>query len=738
MRTNDTSTELEPEPEEGFHFDLKGLLHAMVGKLWLVALLGASAGFIAHYYAGRMPDYFKAKAVMQIEQKEFRAIDLADNTQQDLRYPDLIETITQSFRTRAFMERVSAALALRSDPTFHGGTIAKPVPEEAVLGTLMAGASASVRPKTRLLDVTFVHQSPAVAQKVAQALVDEFLKQRVEQRFSAVESQNAVLVKKSEELRTKLERSEKKLQEYKEGLATVSLEDRRNLVDAKLSSLNSDFSAAKSDRLRLESDIGTLQRAGTQLDSLLTVASVAQDAEVVACRAKVTTQEAEIFVLAQRYREKHPKMIEARNQLTNMRSNLAEAIRSSPRRIQALLDAATGREASLQAAVAEQEQAVLELDQKMIPFRVLKRDVESDRMLYDAIVQKLKESTLTMDIEPVAFRLVESAFGAERLPNRRLIILIAAIAGGCSLGAGYVIVRFFLDSTVKTVDDAERVIGLPVLAAVPFLGRSRTPSEMLALLAKPDSAVSESIRTLRASLSLVGPVSEQRVFMVTSAIPGEGKSFTASNLAVAFAQAGLKTLIIDADLRRPALTRIFGSDPKAPGVAECMTGVTPEFFPTSVDNLLFLPAGGRAPNPAELLSNNRFANLVRNMCEHFDRVVIDTAPVNVVSDTLSLVGCASAICLVVEAGGTSRRIVRRAIELLRRAGVRPAGIVLNRMPKWNGVGYHYYYSSNSKYGGEDTYSGAGYGGEAPAMEPKRTPRATPIAAAKVTSGVGPR
>jgi len=738
MKTNEPKADADPLEEEGYSFDFVGLWHALLRKLWLIALLGALAGAGAYRYVKQMPQYYQSTAVVQIEQKEYKAIDIADSSQQDLRYQDLIETIAQNFRNRSLLERVSATLKLSTEPTFLGGSPAHPVSEEAVISVLQGGAAAAVRQKTRLLDVTFQHRDPKMAQRVAEALVEEFLKQRLDQRYAAMEAQNTVLVKKAETLKGKLENSEKRLQEYKETSATASLEDRRSLVDAKLTALNTDLSSTKSNRLRLESDLKTLEKTGGQPDALLAVTSVSQDPDVVAARERVATLEADMITLAQRYREKHPKMIEARSQLANARGLLDEAIHSAPRRIQSQLQTETEREASLQGAVAEQEKVVLSLDQMMIPFRMLKREVESDRVLYDAIVQKQKEITLTMDMEPVAFRVVEPAVIAEPLGNKRMLILLGAVIGALAAGAGLVVLGFVLDSSVRTVDDAERVLGLPVLAAVPTLGKVKSATEMLALLAKPDSVAAENFRTLRAALSLVGPTAQQKVFMVTSAVPSEGKSFTSSNLAIAFAQAGLRTLLIDADLRRPALTKLFGTDPGAPGVAECMTGVTPTFFPTPTPDLLFLPAGGRAPNPAELLSNSRFTNLVQNMSEHFDRIVIDTAPINVVSDTLSILGCASAICLVVEAGGTSRRLVRRAIELLRRAKVRPTGIVLNRLPKWNGVGYHYYYSSQSKYGGDDTYSGAGYGnGPGAGAAPVATSQPQ-MAMAKLPSNLGPQ
>jgi len=223
---------------------------------------------------------------------------------------------------------------------------------------------------------------------------------------------------------------------------------------------------------------------------------------------------------------------------------------------------------------------------------------------------------------------------------------------------------------------------------------------------KPDSPTAESFRSLRSSLSLLGPVEERRVFLVSSAIPGEGKTTISANIAIAFAQQGSRTLLIDADLRRPSLTKLFDVSNEM-GVAEYITGGEVPLLSTGIANLHLLPAGSKAPNPAELLASPRFAELIEQLKEQFDRIVIDSAPLNVVSDTFSIVNLAATVVLVVRTRSTPRRVVRRALELLQRAKVRPAGLVLNFMPKWNGVGYHYYYSSHDKYGREQTY-GEGY------------------------------
>ncbi len=214
----------------------------------------------------------------------------------------------------------------------------------------------------------------------------------------------------------------------------------------------------------------------------------------------------------------------------------------------------------------------------------------------------------------------------------------------------------------------------------------------------------ESFRTLRSALTHLGPRDEQRVILFTSALPGEGKSLVAVNAAIAFAQQGLKTLLVEADLRRSSpVSKLLEMGNDLPGIGDHVAGQTPPVVPTPVPRLSLLSSGTRVAMPSELLSSAEFASLVTWTKENFDRVVIDSAPVNVVSDTLNIVACASVVCLVVHCSSTPRKVVLRAVELLRRAGSKPSGLVLNRMPKWNGVGYHHDYSGRTAYGDPESY-----------------------------------
>lgn len=241
----------------------------------------------------------------------------------------------------------------------------------------------------------------------------------------------------------------------------------------------------------------------------------------------------------------------------------------------------------------------------------------------------------------------------------------------------------------------------------------------------PGGAVAEGIRNLRAALSLLGPEADRRIFLFTSALPNEGKSFSSVNYALSLAQQGHRVLLVDADLRRPSVHKVFddpGSRYEGPGVVDYLVGnveleeasrlvttfeaeqdVNPLTEQTPLGELYILAGGQRAPNPAELLSGDCFKLLVADAGKKFDRVVIDTAPVLAVSDTLLIVPHVRTVCMVLRASKTPRNAINRALTLMKAAGTRPAGLLLNRLPRRRGAGYYYYYSTHGY--GEGSYTG---------------------------------
>ena len=252
---------------------------------------------------------------------------------------------------------------------------------------------------------------------------------------------------------------------------------------------------------------------------------------------------------------------------------------------------------------------------------------------------------------------------------------------------------------------------MPVLGVVPVMHEARNAKRPIMVSEDRESPGAEAFRTLRVSLSMLGKAEARKVFLFTSAIPAEGKTFSSLNYSAILAQQGLRTLLIDADLRKPSVEEYFGTNGNhSIGVTDYLTGQKKfdDIVQTSkIEHLSYITAGTTAPNPAELLAQGGFPSLLDEAVKHFDRVIVDSAPIHAVSDTLLLVEHVQTVCIVARAAKTPRKSIQRAIHLLRKAGGPVAGIVLNRLPRRGGLGYGYYYNDYYDYSYHGKYAQKG-------------------------------
>jgi capsular exopolysaccharide synthesis family protein len=367
-------------------------------------------------------------------------------------------------------------------------------------------------------------------------------------------------------------------------------------------------------------------------------------------------------------------------------------------------EAAKATEAKLNVALQEQEQAALELNKIAIPYNALVREVETDRALYESLLTRMKVGNVAKGVWENNIRVIEFPFvSAKPIKPKKLKILLLALLGGFVIGCGLVVCNIMADSSMRSVNQVEKTLGLSVLASVPESKRKDLDKES-ALTADPASYEAEAFRSLRAALSFLGSEKDRKTVLFTSANPAEGKSYCSLNYAVALAHTGLRTLLIDADLRRPNLSKVLLTGTKGRGLTDCLTRRA--IFgdcckPTSIENLFILPAGERASKPAELLASCDFVGLLKEAMLHFDRIVLDSAPINAVSDTQLIAKEIRSVCFVVRAVKTPVRAVIRACSLLAQAGTTPDGIVFNRLPRRSRDRYYF-----SEYAGEYLNAGA--------------------------------
>jgi capsular exopolysaccharide synthesis family protein len=352
----------------------------------------------------------------------------------------------------------------------------------------------------------------------------------------------------------------------------------------------------------------------------------------------------------------------------------------------------------------QQEQAALQLNKIAVPYNALVREVESDRALYESVLTRMKVSNVAQGIWENNIRVIESPLvAAKPAKPLRFKTLELALLAGLVLGCGLVVGTDMADDSIRTVDQVEKISGLSVLTSIPE-SRRKNRDKVSALTSEPGSYEAEAFRSLRTAHTFLGPEKDRKTVLFTSANPAEGKSFCSLNYAVSLAQTGLRTLLIDGDLRRPNLSRVVLGNVKSSGLTDCLArhaSIVDCCHPTGIEHLFILPAGERASKPAELLAAADFARLLKEAAVHFDRIVLDSAPVNAVSDTQLIAKDVQSVCFVVRAIKTPGRAIVRACSLLAQAGSHPDGIVLNRLPKRSRDRYYF-----SEYSGEYAKAGA--------------------------------
>ncbi len=699
LQPNEPVSQLAPqETAADYSADLRRVWHALIERAWIIPLCLVITLALGFAYLRRAPILYSATTTLQVQQDQAPLFKLENMRYEDLQALDFLQTVAQSIKTRPLLERVVESNNLAADKSFLSITN-KPATGEDLLEALDDFTTVKLRRGTRLIDVTVKHTNPELTARLANSLVNEFISDNAEQHATTGEFANKALEKQAKTLKDKLEKSEKELQRYKEDSNSSSLDERQNTVVTELKELSTKGTEAKSARIKLESDYDQVLALSNNPDALLTIHAVSVDLSVIAAKTSLNKAENEFAALKQRYKEKHPKYVQAQTQLASLHDDLTESVSKAALGLKAGLEAARASEKALESALRAQETSALALNKLSIQYGVLSREVESDRAMYESVLKTMKETSVTKEIKPMKIRVVQPAFTPKKpfSPRRVMIVALSAmggIFGGLLLALGL----NFIDSSIKTVDEAERLLGLPVLATVSNMREVKKKKHPLVVLDDPLSTGSEAFRTLRTGLSMLGRVEDRRVFLFTSAMPQEGKTFCSLNYAASLAQTGLKALVIDGDLRRPNVeATLMGKDQGTPGVTDYLTGKKSfeEVVQTAaLPGLFFISGGSIAPNPAELLAKDGLGELIERALKTYDRVILDTAPVHAVSDTLLMLKNVQTVCLVIRCARNSSRSVARCIHLLRGAQAPLSGLILNRMPMRRGLGYGSYYSSH--------------------------------------------
>jgi len=660
--------------------DFASLIKIVREWRWLIlgaVALGLAAGIITSLLTTPL---YRAKATLEINPLSVKILD--EKQREGGSSPssfDFVVTQIGLLSSRSLAERVAQDLNLASNETFvgSGGDAAT----RLRLATSKVARRLKVEPPEEgtLVRYAYVSESPELAAAVANGVAESFISAGLQRRYEASAYAREFLQKQIAKTRADLEKSERQLVAYAQaqGIINTSVgangqpsSDTGSLQGESLIALNRALAEATARRVQAEGAYRQAQLAG---------GSAEVNESTQALRQSRAILEAEYQDKLTLLKPDHPDLLSLRSRIneTSRQINSERSQIASGRATSLLADyrAASSAEGALRGRVAQLKGSVLDLRGRSIRYNILQRDVDTNRGLYDALLQRYKEVGVGGGVGASPVSIVDRAevpYGPFK-PNLTVNMLIGLLAG-LIVGLGAAIAFDFLNDTVKTREDVRNKLGLACLGVVP---KSRVKAGLSADLDDATSAVSEAYSAVLATLRFSAKSGAPKALLMTSTQPAEGKSTSTLALARNYARRGESVLIIDADLRRPAFRGIS----KTEGLVKLLTSdeaVRAHVIDTNYENLWLLPCGPITPNPADLLSTPRFAAIVEEAKQYFDRIIIDGPPVLGLADAPLLSAVADGTMVVVEAGRTRTAAARQSIDRVQASGGHIVGVTLTK------------------------------------------------------------
>ncbi len=575
---------------------------------------------------------------------------------------------------------------------------------------------------TSLVRVAFSTPDPALSARLANAHAAAYVRYGLNLRSKANEGALEFLEQKLLELKERVEKSEAALNSYRRDRGIISLTDKENLVVDRLVDLNKRLTAAEADRIGLE-----VQVRGIRRGSYNAVPAIINSGVIEGLKGELGKMEVEYAQLSKEFKPGYPRLENLKLRMEETRSRLMNEIQTEVKRIEAAYAAGKSREDELRARMEEQKKATLNLKDSAVQYAVLAREVDTNRQLYDSVLQRIKEVGVASDLRASNVYVVDESEPplSPSYPNKKrslLFGLLMGLVGG--LGLAFLLER--LDSTFRSSEEVEGYLHLPNLTIVPDFARvnhqgysyvsrvlshaeqdgpanpSTYPGKDIVLSHHPLSVVVEAYRTLRSSLLLSKAGEPPQTVLITSATRGEGKTATAVNTAIVFAQMGIRVLIVDADLRRPHCHKLLELE-NGVGLAELLAGqidLERAIRPTATPNVFLISGGATPPDPAELLGSKKMHETLNTLRKGYEFIFIDSSPVMAVSDPVLLSAMVDGVILVVDGHKTPKQLVRKVRSRLSHSGTKILGVLLNRVDTRKGAYAYYYRDYYSYYGAE--------------------------------------
>lgn len=555
---------------------------------------------------------------------------------------------------------------------------------------------------SRIVNISYEYHDPKLAAAIANGVAAAYVEQVLDIKMGTAKQAVEWMSKKIDEQKKLLEDSQRALQEYMKNKDIVELENKEALTPQKLQNLSYQLILAEAKRKEAEALFNQVRGLGNNLAEALTVPVIAGDTVMQALRTEEIKIEKDIMEMSKKYGEKHPQMIRLREDLRALRERMTSEARRVITATKNDYELAKAKEAGLRNSLAQGKGEAMALSEKAIQYGVLKREVESNQQIYDALLKRIKETSLIEEVKSFNIYIIDRAeVPKSPVRPRKILNILLSVIVGLFGGVGIAFFLEYIDNTFKKPEDVEEKLSVPLLGVVPLMRSADVQEGGFETLSHTNqkSNISETYRALRTSI-LLSAVEPVRSIAVSSSVEGEGKTTTAMNLAITLAQMEKLVLLVDADLRKPKVHSVFGMD-NSIGLSSYLARqvVQDMIKPSPVPNLSVITSGPLPPNPSELLGSERMKEFLGIVNEKFDIVVFDTAPLITVTDTTILSDMVDGTVLVIRSGRTTFDVAKRAVRLLRDIDAKILGVVLNSMDTAK-EGYKYLYPYYYQYGSD--------------------------------------
>ncbi len=670
----------------------------ILGLAFMVSLVAALIAFA-------ITPVYRSTATIMIESKQAKVVSIEEIYGVDPTLREYFQTQFEILKSRDLAKKVIQKLNLAENPEFKkkenesgfnwrewlpldlpvAEKEAKPVdPMEALTNKFMAHLTVTPVRNTQLVNISFDAEDPQLAANIVNALGEAYIESDLEARLDLTRKAGTWLSSRLDGLKDKLAESERKLQAFLEKEKLVDVEGVMTVSAREIEETTSQLVEARQKRAEAESLYRKVTLLGDNLvNNVEYVPEIFNDPVIQDLKQKEAEAQKALSELMGRYGADHPKIMAARSQLDTIKTLLRKQVSSLVNGIKNSYEVARANEAAQSSALNANKEDIQAISRKQSKLRELQREVESNRHLYDLFFNRSKETSEAGELQAANARFIDKASMpmAPEKPKKKLIVLLAFVAS-LLVGVLLAFLLEYLDASMRNPQDVEQKLGIPFLGLIPLLtgkDKKRNPATMY--LQSPRSNFAESIRTIRTGIMLSTLDNPHKALLITSSVSGEGKSTAVLNIALALAQME-RVLLIDADMRRPTIMKHCELPPKAPGLSNAIAK-TAELEDCihryEAGNLDVMPVGLIPPNPLELLASKNFSDLLNKLESNYDSIIIDSPPINAVSDAQLLSQYADAVIYVVKGEATSSHVAKEGLRRLQQVAAPVIGVILSQV-----------------------------------------------------------